>query len=233
MGKKLKHLWHRRPRLSRVGKIIRNLLIITLALLAWWWEDQCPPLTRQGAVAQLTRELMLPEPETVLFGDDSDTTDWVFVKGENYAYLAALMDDLMFPLGVTASLLDGTALDGTYTLLRQNGYYFPTNFPKTRIMVCPEGPKDAVSCTVDLEQRYWAEDDRPATVQYQMNAERETYGAYIFRWVFEDEQAWRRANQMWSVYGHSDLIGATYVLRFYDKDHQLVGEQEDAFLYNW
>ena len=38
MGKKLKHLWHSRPRLSRVGKIIRNLLIITVALLAWWWE---------------------------------------------------------------------------------------------------------------------------------------------------------------------------------------------------
>ena len=42
MGKKLKHLWHRRPRLSRVGKIIRNLLIITLAMLAWWWKISVP-----------------------------------------------------------------------------------------------------------------------------------------------------------------------------------------------
>lgn len=129
MGKKLKELWRSRPRLSRGAKVVRNLLIITLTLLAWWWKDQCPPLTRQGAVAQLTRELMLPEPDTVLFGDDSDTTDWVFVKGGNYAYLAGLMDDLMFLLGIRANLLDGSALDGSYTLLRQNGYYLPTDFP--------------------------------------------------------------------------------------------------------
>lgn len=229
MGKRLKQLWTARPRMSREAKTVRNLLIIVLAALAFWWTSRCPVLTAQGAVDRLSRQLMLPEGEIVEREDC-----WALVKGENYAYVTKLYYSIWS--GVDTSFTEGTELGGEYALLRcpteRTWGAFLQEGNNTRTMICPEGPEMAQRCTVEIQQTYW-EDDALRELRYELEGAREKSGTYLLKWECQREEDWNGSRLLWEQRGVSEDDGADYVLRFYDGQGNLLESQEGAFTYRW
>lgn len=83
------------PRLSRRGKLIRNLLIVFFLAAASWVLAGCPAWTEAGALGRLERTLLL-EPGTLRVRQREDGDIQVLVTGEDYAYTAYLYPQELF-----------------------------------------------------------------------------------------------------------------------------------------
>ena len=89
------------PRLSRRGKIIRNLALAAAVVLSLWVGTERGPWTANGALRQLEQELLL-EPggdhimlmdlaEPLLPGDEVELT-LLFEDGTEHPYTATVKD---------------------------------------------------------------------------------------------------------------------------------------------
>lgn len=228
MGEKLKQMWTARPRMSREAQTARNLLILALAALSFWWMARCPAYTAQGAADKLSRQLMLPE------GEIAEREDcWALVKGDSYAYVTKLYYSIWS--GVSTTFVEGEVLGGEYFLLRCPVEWtwdaFAQEGNNTRTMVCPEGSETARRCTAEITQTYW--EDGPQQLCYKLEGAREDSGAYILNWVCQSEEEWDMSRLLWEQRGESKGDGADYVLRFYDDNGTLLETQEGAFTYRW
>ena len=236
MKEQIAALWRARPRMSKGMKLARNLIILALAVLIFWWGHRCPALSEQGAIEKLTRELMLPEGDVALWGKEVSEDYWVLVMGENYAYVARTYHATLAPW-VRAQLSEGAKLDGEYVLLRcpeatRDGLDADRQ-KGTRMMICPKGPERAKSCILKIRQSYCDAEGVLKTAEYVMEAQRGASGEYLFKWSCEDTNAWWAADILWKQCGVPQNKGANYSLYFYDTHGTLLEHQEGQFTYKW
>ena len=85
------------PRLSRRGKLVRNLLIAFCLVTGSWVLAGCPAWTQAGALRQFERTMLL-SPGTLRYQEAGDMMGdtLVLVTGEGYAYTAELRRDETF-----------------------------------------------------------------------------------------------------------------------------------------
>lgn len=182
--KKIRKLLSRLPKLSRTGKIVRNLALLIALCWGFWFLEGGSALTRESALRQMERKLFLAPGETVFesktYGGPSYQN--VFVMGEDYAYGARTSRFSFLDIGVeiydTAVKADGPALVRSKT--QPLG---PTVGDWDTVLFCPWGPENAVRAEVTLSAQYvsrtypliYFSEDRPAARGEMISSERKDW----------------------------------------------------------
>ena len=150
------------PRLSRRGKIIRNLALAAAVVLSLWVGTERGPWTVNGALRQLEAELLLEPGRTVHIQTEGVLEhQWAFVLGDEYAYTAVVRRrdlDRSF-WSKTVSVYQALPLTGEPGLLSLSDWSLLGQQESWRLF-CPQGPAGATSArlTVSLGRRVpWSE----------------------------------------------------------------------------
>lgn len=249
---KLKRLWRHRPRLSRGWKTARNLALVVLLCVGYWFIRECPAFTSEGALRKEERTMLLEPGRTIYEEWDGLGKRRVCVLGDDYAYTGSTSRDWS---EVNARIKDGAAREDGVTLLRlpaQDG--FPPGELNQTVVICPWGPEKAervelTLCadyfmetyplvaindgsqqargeTLSLERRNWT---------WEARTDKEPDGWYRFTLYSGTGEAAAAMDEMWDGIGYFttqtdagetetnlDLEQANYQLDFYGADGALM-----------
>lgn len=165
------------PRLSRRGKIIRNLALTAAVILSLWVGTERGPWTANGALRKLEAELLLEPGRTVHIQTEGVLEhQWAFVLGDEYAYTAVVrredLDRSFFSR--EANLYQSMTLEGEPGLLSLSDWSLLGQQRESWRLFCPNGPKEADSAvlTVSARCRWEQEDGKPkeGTLHFQGTA---------------------------------------------------------------
>ena len=174
------------PRLSRRGKIIRNLALAAAVVLSLWVGTERGPWTVNGALRQLEAELLLEPGRTVHIQTEGVLEhQWAFVLGDEYAYTAVVRRrdlDRSF-WSKTASVYQAISLEGEPGLLSLSDWSLLGQQESWRLF-CPQGPAGATSARLTVEALcQWKQSDGTRSEQVlclQGEAARDENGVYAF-----------------------------------------------------
>ena len=242
----------RGPGLGRGGRILVDLaLVAAMAAGVWFFYLKGAPFTREGALRQLERTMLLPPGET-LYREEPDYTqglELAFVLGEGYAYIGSTRAEGYLPIGWQAEMEQIVLADQQMPLMpveeTQRGYSGQEGRRQQAAFLCPWGPEGAVRGELDLVSRCswrtyeWNGRIEGETVsretsveRYHGQAQRDDYGVYSFILQAEDGDGAIALCQLLGGLGYErpekgleracTIQSAEYELRFYREDGSLV-----------
>ena len=225
------------PRLSRRGKIIRNLALAAAVVLSLWVGTERGPWTVNGALRQLEQELLLEPGRTVHIQTEGVLEhQWAFVLGKEYAYTAVVRRrdlDRSF-WSKTASVYQAISLEGEPGLLSLSSWGLLGQQQESWRLFCPNGPEGAGSAvlTVSARCRWEQEDDKPreGTLRFQGTAQAQNG---VFAFVLQadtSEEASALFALMGGLTGNCEVLQADYQMDFTTPSGAPAGHAEGVLI---
>ena len=226
------------PRLSRRGKIARNLALATALVLALWVGTERGSWTVNGALRRMEQDLLLGPGQTIYTqrGGSLENETWAMVLGDSYAYTGVVRGrDLGRSFwSKTASVYQAISLEGEPGLLSLSSWGLLGQQQESWRLFCPNGPEGAGSAvlTVSARCRWEQEDSKPkeGTLRFQGTAQAQNG---VFAFVLQadtPEEASALFALMGGLTGNCEVLQADYQMDFATPSGAPAGHAEGVLI---